>query len=109
MVGAVRRRESPEDDPLRDVPEHLRRFDPAWFEVAATGPDGYDEASAACGRWLVERRAWAEQHGYHGSPLDWIRAQAHAPRELWRASEVWRPEADRWMTRARTNYRRNPA
>ena len=105
----MRRRESPADDPLRDVPEHLRAFDRGWLPVAAQGPDGYDEALAAVEAWVTERRAWADVHGHRGTPLDWIRAQVWPRREVWRASAVWRPEVDRWMTRARTNCRRNPA
>lgn len=99
MVGTVRRRAS-EDDPLADVPQHLRAFPAGWLEVAAQGPDGYAEALAAAESWLEERRAWQEVHGYRGNPLEWVRAMAWARRDVWRASEVWRPESQRWMTQA---------
>jgi hypothetical protein len=34
-----------------------------------------------------------------GSVLKWLRADHAVRRQLWRVSEVWRPEAERWMTR----------
>ncbi len=101
----MRRRES-EEDPLADVPAHLRAFDPGWLEVAAQGPDGYEEAQEAAEAWSAERRRWAEEHGYRGSPLEWIRANVAARREVWRASEVWRPPSERWMTKAASWRRR---
>ncbi len=93
------RRRRDELDPLADVPERLRRFNPGWLDVAAQGPDGYDEALAAGDAWLRDRRAWQEVHGYRGSVLEWLRANHAVRYQLWRASEVWRPEAERWMTR----------
>ena len=54
---------------MADVPEHLRTFARGWLEVAAQGPDGYDEALAAGHAWLRDRRAWREAHGYRGSVL----------------------------------------
>lgn len=86
---------------MADVPEHLRTFARGWLEVAAQGPDGYDEALAAGHAWLRDRRAWREAHGYRGSVLAWLRADHAVRHDLWRASEVWRPEGERWMTRVR--------
>ena len=86
---------------MANVPEHLRVFDPAWQQVAAQGPDGYDEALAAGHAWLSDRRAWREVHGYRGSVLEWLRADHAVRSDLWRASEGWRPEVERWMTRPR--------
>ena len=103
-MGELRRRR-PEVDPLADVPEPLRVFPVGWLEVAAQGPDGYEEARAAADDWLDGRREWREQHGYSGSVLEWLRADAHVRGRVWRASEVWRPQAERWMTRAARSRR----
>ncbi len=92
-----RRREN--DDPMLEVPERLRTFDRGWLEVAAQGPDGYNEAFEAAHEWLAQRRAWQVEHGYRGSPLEWIRADIQVRRDVWRASERWRPYTERWMTR----------
>ncbi len=100
------RRRRDAEDPLADVPEHLRSFDAGPLEVAAQGPDGYDEALEAAGAWLDQRRAWAAENGHRGTPLDWIRANANVRRDVWRASEVWRPESERWMTRASRHHHR---
>ncbi len=97
-VDMRRRRDA--EDPLADVPVHLRAFDRGWFEVAAQGPDGYFEALMAVDEWLDARRRWKDEHGYRGDVLEWIRANLAARRDVWRASEVWRPRSERWMTRA---------
>ncbi len=99
-MGAAVRRRKPAEDPLAGVPEHLRQFDPGWLEVAAQGLDGYEEARDAAWAWTEERRTWATEHDYPGSPLEWLQANVAARRDIWRASEVWRPEHERWMTRA---------
>lgn len=93
------RRRRDAEDPMADLPKHLRAFDPGWLEVAAQGPDGYDEALEASDSWLEQRRIWRNEHGYRGSVLEWLRADMQVRRDVWRASEVWRPESERWMTR----------
>ncbi len=93
------RRRRDAEDPLSDVPERLRAFARGWLEVAAQGPDGYVQAREAADEWLEQRRAWKNEHGYRGSVLEWIRADVQVRRDVWRASEVWRPEPERWMTR----------
>ncbi len=94
------RRRRDADDPMADVPERLRAFHRGWLEVAAQSQDGYEEALEAAHEWLERRRAWQLEHGYRGSPLEWIRADIQVRRDVWRASQVWRPESERWMTRA---------
>ncbi len=94
------RRRRDADDPMADVPERLRAFDPGWLEVAAQGPDGYEQALEAAHQWNEQRRAWKNEHGYRGGVLEWLRAYIQVRRDVWRASEVWRPESERWMTRS---------
>lgn len=36
----------------------MRQFDAAWLEIAAQGPDGYEEAMAAAMQWRQARRYW---------------------------------------------------
>jgi hypothetical protein len=84
----MRRRVSPEDDPMLEVPERLRVFDPAWREVAAQGPDGLAEALEAAVAWRAERRAWRLAHGYRGSPLEWLLADVRSRRDLHEAAQA---------------------
>ncbi len=94
----MKRRQHSAVDPLADVPEHLRRFDPAWFALAATGPEGYEAAAKAARQWREEPRAWREANGFRGDPIAWLRDQCHLGQKVWRASEVWRPESGRTGT-----------
>ncbi len=93
----MRRRRPAEGDPLSEVPEELREFDPRWLKLAATGPEGYEEAQRAADEWRAARHAWTDEHGYRGSPLEWLRASAQVHRRVWAASEVWRPASQRRM------------
>lgn len=79
------------------VPAHLRTFDPAWFDVAAQGPDGCEEAMTAALAWLRARSAWAKANGYPEAEfLRWIQADMQVRRNVWRASQVWRPQELQW-------------
>ncbi len=76
------RRRRPEVDPYADVPEHLRRFDPAWLEVARQGPDGYAEALDAAQRWRAARRGFVAAHGIPDGidVVEWLKANLDAVR-----------------------------
>lgn len=89
------RRRRPVDDGMAGVPVWLREFDPAWCEVAATGPDGFDEATAAAVKWRKARLAWMGDDFRRDLIVDWLRAHQQVHRDLWDAAALWRGRAAR--------------
>jgi hypothetical protein len=65
-----------------DVPERLRRFDPRWLDLAATGPEGVEDALRAATTWAHDRTAWSREHGTPGDVVLWLRDNVNARRAV---------------------------